>query len=136
MLHSDVDPLLFPEDLGLSDNKIIDVPTGISNIVRDASGAVGDVPCLFENDDLQIGLVPLRTACGTHAGRIPTNNDEFHFLSSTIVMNSIYGRSFPSQNEIGFWCHATWPIATDKEMLNSASMGNKGKRAHVSNILQ
>ena len=47
MFGSQVYVLFFPENMGLSYYKIIYVPTGISNIVGNASGAVRDVFRLF-----------------------------------------------------------------------------------------
>ena len=52
MFGSEVYVLFFPEDMGVSDYKIVYIPTGIRNIIRNPSGTVGDVPCLFEDSDV------------------------------------------------------------------------------------
>jgi hypothetical protein len=49
MFGPQVNALFFPKDMGLSNYKIIDLPTGISNIVRNPSGAVRDVSRLLQD---------------------------------------------------------------------------------------
>jgi hypothetical protein len=83
MFHSQINPLLFPENLRLPDNKIIWIPTGIGNIIRDPSGAVGNVPCTLQDDNVQIRLVSLRATGRTHARRISPDDHESHFLPPT-----------------------------------------------------
>jgi hypothetical protein len=79
MFQSQINPLLFPENFRLSNNKIIWIPTGIGNIVRDPSGAIGNVPCTLQDNDVQIGPVSLCAAGRTHARRISSNDHKSHF---------------------------------------------------------
>jgi hypothetical protein len=80
MFHSQINPLLFSENLRLPHNKIIRIPTGIGNIVWDPSGAVGNVPCTLQHNNLQIRLVSLRATGSAHARRISANDHKSHFL--------------------------------------------------------
>ena len=80
MFGSQVYVLFFPENMGLSYYKIIYVPTGISNIVGNASGTVGDVSRLFEDSNLHLRLVSFCTAGSAHTRRIPTYNHKLHMF--------------------------------------------------------
>ena len=70
MFGSQVYALFFPKNMGLSYYEIIYVPTGISNIVGNTSGAVRDVARLFEDGNLHVGLFSFCPAGSTHARRI------------------------------------------------------------------
>jgi hypothetical protein len=70
MFGSQVYVLSFPENMGRSYYKIIYVPTGISNIVRNPSGTVRDVSRLFEDGNLHLRLFSFCPAGSTHARRI------------------------------------------------------------------
>ena len=82
--RSQINSLFIPEDLGLPDDKIIDVPTGIGNIVRNSSGAIGDISTLFQNDHFQFRHLPLCSTGRTHSGCIATYDDKSHMDSSSI----------------------------------------------------
>jgi hypothetical protein len=80
MLGFQVYVLFFPENVRLSDYKIIYVPTGISNIVRNPSGAIRDISRLFEDSNIHLRLSSFCPAGSTHTRRIPTYNHKLHMF--------------------------------------------------------
>lgn len=72
--------LFFPKNVRLPDYKIINVPTGISNIVRNPSGAIRDISRLFEDGKVNFSLSSFCPAGGTHTRRIPTYNYKLHMF--------------------------------------------------------
>lgn len=78
MFCSEVYPLFLPEDLGMPDDEIFYVPTGIGNIIRNPSGTVRNIPGLLKDRDIHMGLISLGTAGSAHARGITAYDDEFH----------------------------------------------------------
>ena len=78
MFRSKVYLLFFPEDLGMPDDEIFHVPTGIGNIIRNPSGTVRDIPGLLKDRDIHTGLISLGTAGSAHARGITAYDNEFH----------------------------------------------------------
>jgi hypothetical protein len=78
MTGQQVDALFFAENLGFSDNQFLDTPPGIADAVREASGTVRDVQRFFKNGHPEVGIIAFGPAGGTHAGRIPTDDDKLH----------------------------------------------------------
>ena len=82
MTSSKVYTLLFPEYVRPPDNQIFYVPTGISNVVGDASGAVGNIFALLEDNDLHVRPVSFGAAGCAHSRSVSSDDDEFHNLTS------------------------------------------------------
>jgi hypothetical protein len=80
MLGLQVYVLFFPKNVRMSNYKIIYVPTGISNIVRNPSGAIRDISRLFEDADIHLRSSSFCTAGSTHARRIPPYNHKLHLF--------------------------------------------------------
>jgi hypothetical protein len=78
MAGPQVDALLIPENLRFPDNQVFDTPPGIGNIIRHASGAVGNIPGGFKNGYVQIRQGALSPAGGAHSGCITANDDKLH----------------------------------------------------------
>jgi hypothetical protein len=89
MLGFQVYVLFFPENVRLSDYKIIYVPTGISNVVGNPSGAIRDISRLFQDGDIHLRLSSFCPAGSTHTRRIPTYNHKFHFFLLDRVLSWI-----------------------------------------------
>jgi hypothetical protein len=92
MLGFQVYVLLFSENVGLPDYKIIYVPTGISNIVGNSSGAIRDISCLFEDGHLHLRSSSFCPTASTHTCRIPTYNYKLHFflLDRKLVVHCLF----------------------------------------------
>ena len=73
-----INTLLVAKYLGLTDDQVLDVPIRRRQIVGQASGAVGYIHGFFQNRYLQIRLIALGAAGGTHSGGIATDNDKFN----------------------------------------------------------
>jgi hypothetical protein len=80
MLGFQVNTLFFPENVRLPYYKIIYVPTGISNIVGNPSGAIRDVSRLLQDGNFHLRLFSLCPAGSTHTRRIPTYNHKLHMF--------------------------------------------------------
>ena len=80
MLGFQVNALFFPENMRLPYYEIIYVPTGISNIVRNPSGAIRDVSRLLEDGNIHVRLFSFCPAGSTHTRRIPTYNHKLHLF--------------------------------------------------------
>ena len=91
MLGFQVYVLFFPENVRLSDYKIIYVPTGISNIVRNPSGAIRDISRLFQDGNIHLRLSSFCPAGSTHTRRIPPYNHKLHmfFLLERVMVRSL-----------------------------------------------
>jgi hypothetical protein len=94
MLGFQVYVLFFPKNVRLSDYKITYVPTGISNIVGNPSGAIRDISRLFEDGNIHLGFSSFCPTGSTHTRRIPTYNHELHlFLLHHCLVWSTYSFS-------------------------------------------
>jgi len=79
--------------VGLSNDQIIYVPTGISNIVWNPSGTKRNVQSLFEDGDLHFRILPLCPTGRAHACGVPADNHKLHiFLLSSLVQGSELAR--------------------------------------------
>jgi hypothetical protein len=78
MAGQQVNVLLIAKYLSSSNDQVLDVSFRRRQIVGDASGAVRDVHCFFQDRDFHCRLVSFGTAGGTHAGGICSDDDKFH----------------------------------------------------------
>jgi hypothetical protein len=90
MAGQQIDTLLVAKYLGVTYYKILDVSIRRRQIIGQASGAVGYIQGFFQNRYLQIRLIALGAAGGTHPGGISTDNNKFHgFLQIGCLVDSV-----------------------------------------------
>jgi hypothetical protein len=78
MAGQHINVLFVSKYLGVTYDQILDVSIRRRQIIGQASGAVGYIHGFFQDRYLQIRLITLGAAGGTHSGGIATDNDEFH----------------------------------------------------------
>jgi hypothetical protein len=78
MAGQQINALFVAKYLGLTYYQILDVSIRRRQIIGQASGAVGYIHGFFQDRYLQIGLIALGAAGGTHSGCISADNDKFH----------------------------------------------------------
>jgi hypothetical protein len=78
MAGQHINVLFVSKYLGVTYDQILDVSIRRRQIIGQASGAVRYIQGFFQNRYLQVRLIALGAAGGTHPGGISTDNDKFH----------------------------------------------------------
>jgi hypothetical protein len=76
MFQADVDVAFFAEEVSGVNNQVLRIAHLAGKVVGKPTGAIGDVPALFQNDDLKLGIQFTGAARRTHPRCHSTDNDK------------------------------------------------------------